>query len=211
MQLSSQAGTLAHRRLGQSRYLGPGRCRLPAPASASGTALVLVRVLKVTAPAPVSFSSPDDFDSPDQAPSHLFLSSVLTTFSTSPTFSGSPFLNACWSRGECSPVPLAVLICPPAQDAHREKPHARSHHSRHSHHRHTQPEALGQACSKAAGTARGAAPILGSCQPTPLVEEARPCHSAERNPPELYFYAAAPCASATALCNTSILDGTLHS
>lgn len=94
-----------------------------------------MRVLKVTAPAPVSFSSPDDFDSPDQAPSYLLLSSVLTTFSTSPTFLGSHFLNACWTRGECRPVPLAVLICPSAQDAHRDQPHARSHHSRHSHHK----------------------------------------------------------------------------
>lgn len=208
MQLSSQAGTLAHRGLGSlgtwalvdvdyrscfcfwySTGVGAG-----AKGDCACASLIL---------------QSGRLRFPNQVPSYLLLSNVVTAFSTFSTFSGSRFLNACFPHGECRPAPLAVLICPLAQDAHK---HQHRRHNHHSHRGDCQPDRpWTKLARRATEKAKGAAAILDSYQPTPGVEEARPCHSAEQNPPELYFYVAAPCASATALCNTSILDGSFQS
>lgn len=147
-----------------------------APASASGTALVLVLVLvlKVTcacASLILQFFSLlvlVQTTSISQTNSILisFLSTVVTASSTSSTFSGSPFLNARRPHGECSPAHLAVLICPLAQDAHKDKHHRHSHHS---HLRDTQGPWT-KLAPTATETAEGSAAILESYQPTPTVE-----------------------------------------
>lgn len=131
MQLSSQAGTLAHRRLGslgtwalvdvdyRSCFCFWYSTGAGAGAGAKGDCACASLILQ---------SGRLRF--PNQVPSYLLLSNVVTAFSTFSTFSGSPFLNACFPHGECRPPPLAVLICPLAQDAHK---HQRRRHNHHSH------------------------------------------------------------------------------
>lgn len=199
MQLPSQAGTLAHRSLGS---LGTWALVDVDYRSCSCASLILqffsllVLVQTTSIPKPTPFLS-------------LFLAPLSQRPQHPQRSQGPLFLNARRPHGECSPAPLAVLICPLAQHAHKDKHHLHSHH--HSHLRDTQGPwtQLARAATengKGIGGDLGELPAHACCR-----DEARPCHSAEQNPPELYFYVAALCASATSLCNTSTLDGSSQS
>ena len=204
------------------RYLALGQSRLPLLLLLLAQALVLVRVLKVDcACASLALQSLSCLlvwttSIPRPSP---YLSLSLAALSQRPRpsqRSRGPFFlpnaPAVPAHGQCRQAPLAVLICPLPQDAHKGQHHRHSHHP---HHRERQ--ALDQAASisnSQRSSRRSGRDLLGE-RPAHAwcLKEALPCHSAEQNPPGRApsLRVAALCTSATALCNTSILNGTFQS